>query len=158
MQFGLKNSAQAFQRLMDSIFGSLPFVFVYLKDLLIASRCASDHERHLREIFQLVRANGLFINKDKCLLGVSSLSFLGHNVTKDGISPMKKRVDAIVEFPQPTTKKQLQSFLGIINFYHCFLPHIADVLVTLHSVVVACGSSKTIPEGSWTAPCSDAFS
>ena len=88
MPFGLKNSAQAFQRLMDSMFGSLPFVFVYLDDLLIASKSPEEHEAHLREVFTLIRRNGLFINKSKCLLGVSSLTFLGHMVNKDGISPM----------------------------------------------------------------------
>ena len=80
MPFGLKNSAQAFQRLMDSIFGSIPFVFVYLDDLLIVSRSPKEHKAHLHEVFELLRQNGLFINKSKCLLGVSSLSFLGHKV------------------------------------------------------------------------------
>ena len=80
MPFGLKNSAQAFQRLMDSIFGSIPFVFVYLDDLLIASRSPKEHKAHLHEVFELLRQDSLFINKSKCLLGVSSLSFLGHKV------------------------------------------------------------------------------
>ena len=55
---------------MDSIFGSLPYVFVYLDDLLIASHSLAEHELHLRTIFGLLRDNGLFINKDKCRLGV----------------------------------------------------------------------------------------
>ena len=148
MPFGLKNSAQAFQRLMDSIFGSLPFVFVYLDDLLIASRSRAEHGQHLREVFELLRENGLFINKSKCLLGVSSLDFLGHRVDKDGVSPMTDRVSSIVSFPQPTTKKQLQSFLGMINFYHRFLPHIANTLIPLHGCVVACGRSKLIDDKS----------
>ena len=146
MPFGLKNSAQAFQRLMDSIFGSRPFVFVYLDDLLIASRSPTEHKAHLWEVFELLHQNGLFINKSKCLLGVSSLSFLGHKVSKDGISPMPERIEAITSFPQPKTKKQMQSFLGMVNVYHRVLPHIAEVLVPLHACVVACGNAKLIPE------------
>ena len=157
MPFGLKNSAQAFQRLMDSIFGSLPFVFVYLDDLLIASRSHREHEDHLRQVFELLRQNGLFINKDKCLLGVSSLSFLGHKVTRDGIAPMSERVEAILKFPTPNTKKQLQSFLGMVNFYHRFLPNIAETLVPLHSCVIACGNAKLIDKTLWTPQCERAL-
>ena len=71
MPFGLKNSAQAFQRLMDSIFGLVPFVLVYLDDLLIASTTQEEHYEHLKAVFTLLRDNGLFVNKDKCLLGLS---------------------------------------------------------------------------------------
>ena len=66
---------------MDSIFGSIPFVFVYLDDLLVASRNRKEHKQHLRRVLGLLRDNGLFINVDKCELGVSSLDFLGHNVS-----------------------------------------------------------------------------
>ena len=158
MPFGLKNSAQAFQRLMDSIFGSLSFVFVYLDDLLIASRSPAKHKTHLCEVFELLRQNGLFINKSKCILGVPSLSFLVHKVNKDEISPMPERVEAISAFPQPKTKKQLQSFLGMVNFYHRFIPHIADVLVPLHACIVACGNAKLIPDELWSPECTASFS
>ena len=114
MPFGLKNSAQAFQRLKDSIFGNIPYAFVYLDDVLVASKSVSDHEKHLRSVFTLLRDNGLFVNKSKCLLGVSSLNFLGHNVSRDGVRPMAERVSSITSFATPTTKKQLQSFLGMI--------------------------------------------
>ena len=123
---------------MDSIFGSLPYIFVYLDDLLIASRSLAEHENHPQTILGLLRDNDLFINKDKCLLGVPSLSFLGPDVSKEGISPMPERVASIWSFPTPKMKKQLQSFLGMVNFYHRFLPHIAGVLVPLHSCVVSC--------------------
>ena len=129
MPFGLKNSAQAFQRLMDSIFGSVPFVFVYLDDVLIASSSHEEHLEHLRTVFTLLQENGLFVNKDKCLLGVPSLDFLGHSVSAEGIRPLKSRVEAITSFPKPATKRNLQSFLGMVNFYHRFLPNIAETLI-----------------------------
>ena len=70
---------------------------------------------------------------------------------------MPERVEAITAFPLPKTKKQLQSFLGMVNFYHRFLPHIAEVLVPLHACVVACGNAKLIPEELWSSECLNSF-
>ena len=92
MPFGLKNSAQAFQRLMDSIFGSIPYVFIYLDDILIASKSRSEHFEHLRAVFSLLEENGLVVNGAKCELGVEELIFLGHKVTTQGILPLQERV------------------------------------------------------------------
>ena len=61
MPFGLKNAAQTFQRLMDSIFQHLDFVFVYLDDILVASKAPVEHYNHLRQIFTLLSSNGLII-------------------------------------------------------------------------------------------------
>ena len=73
MPFGLKNSAQAFQRLMDSVFRDLPFTFVYLDDILIASPDHLSHASHLRTVFQRLRDAGLALNADKCVLGACLL-------------------------------------------------------------------------------------
>ena len=62
MPFGLKNAAQAFQRLMDSIFGDIPYAFVYLDDILVASRTRQEHFAQLRQVFALLEENGLAVN------------------------------------------------------------------------------------------------
>jgi hypothetical protein len=131
MPFGLKNAAQTFQRLMDRLFRHLPFVFVYLDDILIASKDPTQHIQHLRLVFELLQEAGLRINPAKCTVMVSSLSFLGHNLDASGISPMEKHVKALAEFPPPSDLKDLQRFLGLINFYRRFLPGIAGILQPL---------------------------
>ncbi len=80
MPFGLQNAAQTFQRLMDRLFRHLPFVFVYLDDMLIASRNEREHMDHLRQVFAVLQENGLQINPAKCIFAAASLSFLGHHV------------------------------------------------------------------------------
>jgi cleavage and polyadenylation specificity factor subunit 1 len=117
MPFGLKNAAQTFQRLMDCLFRHLPFVFVYLDDILIASKNSTQHIQHLRLVFEVLQDAGLRINPAKCTFLVSSLSFLGHNLDASGISPMEKHVKALADFPPPADLKDLQRFLGLINFY-----------------------------------------
>ena len=77
MPFGMKNSAQAFQRLMDQVFRDLLFAFVYLDDILVASRDESEPKQHLREVLGKLRDNGMAVNASKCVLGQSSVKYLG---------------------------------------------------------------------------------
>ena len=86
MPFGLRNAAQTFQRFMDQILRGLPYAFIYLDDLLIASPDMSTHLTHLRHVFQLLSDNGIIINPNKCEFACSSLDFLGHHITSSGIT------------------------------------------------------------------------
>ena len=81
MPFGMKNSAQALQRLMDQVFRDLPFVFIYLDDILVASRDADEHKRHLREVLVKLRDNGMAINVSKCVLGQTAVKYLGQEIS-----------------------------------------------------------------------------
>jgi hypothetical protein len=131
MPFGLMNAAQTFQRLMDRLFGHLPFVFTYLDDHLIASATLEEHMQHLAMFFQVLQENGLTINPSKCTFAVSSVKFLGHMVDGNGIVPLPRHLQAIQEFSPPADIKQLQQFLGPVNFYRRFLPSAARTLKPL---------------------------
>ena len=131
MPFGLKNAAQTFQRMMDRIFKGLPYCFVYLDDILVASVNRKIHFRHLRSIFELLDQHGLVINPEKCIFGKSEIEYLGHTVSAAGIVPVRRQVQALQDFPPPTEVKQLQRFLGLINFYRRFLPSIARIMKPL---------------------------
>ena len=78
---------------------------------------------------------GLIINVNKCVVCSPSLEFLGHYVDADGIRPIETKVQAITDFPQPQTTKQLRQFLGLINFYHRFIPNCAHTLQPLHKLL-----------------------
>ena len=131
MPFGLKNSAQSFQRLMDSVLRDLPFLFVYLDDILVASTSKSQHLSHLRTLFERLNEHGLIVNPAKCQFGLSTIDFLGHRVTKDGAVPLPSKVEAVTQFPRPLTVKALQEFLGMVNFYHRFIPRAAQLMQPL---------------------------
>ena len=110
MPFGLKNAAQTFQRLMDVATQDLQGIFVYLDDILVASSTPADHIQHLTALLHRLKDYGLVVNKEKCLLGKSAIEFLGHLATGDGIKPLKKRVQADLDFERPRTSKQLNGF------------------------------------------------
>ena len=135
MPFGLKNAGQAFQRLMDTVLHGLQYVFVYLDDILVFSHSKQEHMTHLKEVFGRLREHGLIISPAKCKFGVKEIDFLGHHITSDGIFPLADKVQVILDFPRPTTTKGLQEFLGMVNFYHRFLPRAAAKLQPLYSAV-----------------------
>ena len=152
MPFGLKNAVQSFQRLMGGILRDVPFGFVYLDDILVASRSPQEHSQHLRQIFTLLSSNGLVINRAKCIFGVHELDFLGHHVSSRGIAPLAERVLALRNSGAPKDRTSLQQFLGMINCYHRFLPGIAGILAPLHAQASGKGQNTE-----WSAECQDAF-
>ena len=131
MPFGLKNAGMSFQRMIDRALQGLPFIFVYLDDILIASPDAASHRLHLQAVFHRLRQFGLVLNISKCVLGATSVDFLGHHITAGGAQPLTSQTAAIENFPQPNTIKELQGFLGLINFYRRFIPAAANILLPL---------------------------
>ena len=105
---------------------------------------------------RLSMGNGLAINPNKCELGVTELNFLGHRVTTEGIRPMSSRVDAIRSFATPVVKKDLQRFVGMVQFYGRFIRNVGSVLKPLHECIAKKG--KTVKEITWTDECAKAFS
>ncbi|CAB0007951.1 unnamed protein product [Nesidiocoris tenuis] len=121
MTFGLRNAGQTFQRFINEVLGDLDFVFVYLDDILIASSSADEHKQHVRKVFERLQHHGICLNPAKCLFGVETLSFLGFQVSADGIRPLPDRINALVQSERPTTCDQLRCFLGTINYYRRFV-------------------------------------
>ena len=150
--FGLKNAGQDFQRLMDEILGDLPRVYVYIDDILIASETIEQHLEDLESVFKTLAANGLVIQRSKCQLGKSSLEFLGYMVDQNGITPLPEKVAAIRACTQPTTVKELQRFLGMVNYYRKFLPRAASHLFHLFEALK--GKPKSL---TWTPECQQSF-
>ena len=145
MPFGLRNAAQTFQRFIDQVLQGLHFCYAYIDDLLIASRSTDEHRQHLHLVLERLSDHGILINPSKCAFGVEQLDFLGHHVDSQGIRPLEEKVQAIREFPQPTTQRKLREFLGLINFYHRFIPGAADILHPLNAILVASkDSTKTV--------------
>ena len=150
--FGLKNAGQDFQRLMDQILGDLPRVYVYIDDILVASENPEQHLKDLEEVFKTLSANGLVIQRSKCVLGVSELEFLGYQVNSTGITPLPDRVVAIRATTPPTSVKELQRFLGMVGYYRRFIPKAAAHLYHLFEALK--GKPKTLE---WTPECQLSF-
>ena len=126
--FWFEECRSTFQRFMDDICRDLGFVFVYLDDILVVSRSLDEHLQHLRAFFQRSADQGLVINPSKCEFGKAEGTFLSHTISAAGIRPHITRVDAFRPFPVPRDKSSLHRFVGLINYYHRFVPHCAEIL------------------------------
>ena len=155
MPFGLRNVAQTFQRFIDSVLRGLPCSYAYLDDILVASKDQDEHLSHLRQVFTRLQDYGIQLNASKCVLGVPFLEFLGHHVDQHGIRPLPSKVRVIQEFPQPRTQSELRQFLGLVNFYHRFVPGCASILQPLHDLLSP-PSKKDLPL-TWTPEADSAF-
>ncbi len=131
MPFRLRNAGQSFQRFMDEVLSGLDFAFCYLDDILIGSSSTEEHMQHLHLVLQRLQEYGLILNMEKCELACQEIDFLGHHITAEGASPILRHVQAIQDFPAPQDKKQLQTFLGMVNFYRRFIPAGANILLPL---------------------------
>lgn len=156
MPFGLKNSAQTFQRFMDEVLRGLQFCFAYIDDILIASPDADAHRHHLEQVFTRLQDYGIQINIDKSQFGVSTVDFLGHTVSSSGITPTSSRCTAIREFPKPKTQRQLKQFLGMLNYYNRFIPRCALLLQPLYAMVKPAKKGQSITLV-WTPEADNAF-
>lgn len=121
--FGLQNAMEALVRAIDLTLGHKveEFTLSYVDDLICLSETFEDkHLQHLEEIFQKFQDGGLTINPRKTLFCREEVKFLGYVFTRNGIGTDPEKLNAIREFPIPTTVKQLQSFLGFVNYYSRF--------------------------------------
>lgn len=131
MPFGLRNAAATFQRLMDKILEGLPFIFVYLDDILVSSVCEKSHERDLETVFKRLEEAGLVINIKKSEFFKEQVDFLGHQISAEGMRPLDRHVEAVKEFPRPQSKPDIMRFAGLINFFRTFIPGAAGLLQPL---------------------------
>ena len=95
MPMGLCNAGASFQRFVNEVLRGLPFVFVYIDDVLIFSKSREEHMRHLTLVFDRLKYFGLILNKDKCIFDVEEIVFLGHKVNREGVAPLESKVTAI---------------------------------------------------------------
>ena len=140
--FGLKNAAQASQRLMDTVCRVLDFLFVYLYDILVSSKSTSQHEAHLRSVFQRLASHGFVINEDKCRFGATTIDYMGHRIISHGALPLPAKVDAIRVFSRPKTVKGLQQFAGMVNLYHRLVPNAPHIMRHIYAALSDASSSR----------------
>ena len=154
--FGLRNSAQTFQRFMNVVLQGLDNVFCYIDDILIASKNEKEHQEHVRTVLKRLDDNGITINVQKCEFKKTTVEYLGYQVDEKGITPLAERTQVISEFKRPDTVQQLRRFLGMVNFYRESTPHAAKHQAQLNKYLI--GAKKNDKTSiTWNDVSSQAF-
>ena len=118
--------SNAFQRAMSEIFADMPFVKIYIDNLIVASRTFEEHEQRVRAVIERLTEANLRLAVPKLKIG-KELRLLGMLISKDGIKPDPKKIEGIMACPFPEDVTALQSFLGMINFFRPHFRHLGDV-------------------------------
>ena len=128
MGFGLTNAPATFTMMMSNVLR--PFlrksVVVFLDDLIF-SRSWDDHLKHLEEVFTALRKHQLFCKPSKCVLGVTSVKFLGHIISGSSLKPDDEKVAAVRDWPVPRSVSDIRRFLGFTNYFRRFIDHYSDI-------------------------------
>ena len=131
------NAGATFQRAMDiAFFGDKEkFVVIYLDDITVFSNSNEEHLKHLRQTFLKCRKFGLSLNPKNSHFVVHEGKLLGHLVSADGIKIDPERVKSILKISLPRSKKDVQSFIGKINFLKWFIPNFAETIKKINSML-----------------------
>ena len=151
MTFGFSNAPAAFQRAINYIFRDLDFVIIYLDDILVLSKTAKEHVKHLRIVFQRLLEYNLKLRIDKCKFFAKELKYLGFILDAQGIRPDPEYVDKIIELKPPTDKSGLKRVLGMINWLHRYIPRLSDFTWPLSQM------TRKDVKFDWNDECKEAF-
>ncbi|KAL0533851.1 hypothetical protein IC582_028122 [Cucumis melo] len=153
MSFGLTNAPAVFMDLMNRVFREFldTFVIVFIDDILIYSKTEAEHEEHLRMVLQTLRDNKLYAKFSKCEFWLKQVSFLGHVVSKDGVSVDPAKIEAVTGWTRPSTVSEVRSFLGLAGYYRRFVENFSRIATPLTQL-----TRKGAPFV-WSKACEDSF-
>lgn len=118
LPMGIKNSPDIFQAIMMDLLGDVDYARTYIDDILVTSDGSyADHLDKLSHVLERLQNAGFRANVRKCYFAKDNLEYLGYHLTRNGIQPQPKKVEAILRIAPPKTKRQLRHFLGMVNFY-----------------------------------------
>jgi len=137
---------------MDSLFGQNVNVEVFMDDIAIFSTGSfTSHLETLRSVLSILATEHFRINRSKCTFAATQVEYLGHTTTPSGIKPQIRKTSTVLNLQEPTNVKELRSFIGLVNYYHDFIPQRSHVLAPLTSL-----TSPKLPF-LWSKTCRVAF-
>ena len=133
LPMGLCNAPGTFMQLMNQTFADMldKSVLCFLDDILIFSRTAEEHLRHLRTVLTRLREQELYVKMSKCAFMQREVAFLGHRIGADGLRVAPDKIGAVQQWPRPKNVSDVRSFLGLANFYRRFVKDYSRIALPL---------------------------
>ena len=125
--FGLAQTPAYFQRLVNEVLSGLTFAFGCSDDILVYNPHMETHLEHLRILFERLRKADLKLKEVKCNFLKKHIQYLGHIVSGKGITPLPEKLESIQKMLPPKTPREIKQFLGLIGYYHKFVPRFSGL-------------------------------
>ncbi|KAL0543848.1 hypothetical protein IC582_018953 [Cucumis melo] len=153
MSFGLTNAPAVFMDLMNKVFREFldTFMIMFIDDIFIYSKTEAEHDEHLRMVLQTLQDNKLYAKFSKCEFWLKQVFFLGHVVSKAGVSLDPAKIEAVTSWPRPSTVSEVRSFLGLAGYYRRFVENFFRIATPLTQL-----TRKGAPFF-WSKTCKDSF-
>ncbi|KAA3677466.1 uncharacterized protein DEA37_0014526 [Paragonimus westermani] len=151
LPFGVKCAPAIFQQIMDTMLNCLAFAVSYMDDIIIVSPSPDEHKTHLEQVFNRIHEYGFTLRKQKCEFFLPQIKYLGFIVDCNGRRPDPAKISAIKDLPSPTNRVQLQSFLGLVNYYNSFVPNMHQLRAPLNNLL------RKDTKWVWSHECQSAF-
>jgi len=138
MFFGLTNSPATFQAMMNELLRDLintGKVAVFIDDVIVGTETEEGHDKLVAEVVKRLEENNLYVKPEKCKWKIKEVEFLGVVIGPEGIKMEKKKVKGVLEWPTPKCVKDVQKFLGLVNYYCRFIKNFALIVRPLHDMV-----------------------
>ncbi|KAI8490629.1 hypothetical protein Bbelb_318970 [Branchiostoma belcheri] len=135
LPFGLKVSQDVFQRKVDETYRGCKGAIGIADDIQVFGKTERDHDLHLHEAMEKTRQAGIKLNAAKCTIKESECTFFGMIYSADGVKPDPEKVEAITNMEEPRDKKELRSFLGLIQYMSSFIPRLADHTASIRELL-----------------------
>jgi len=135
LPFGLSCSSDMFQKKIDETYHDMNFVTGIADDLVIMGYDDEDHDRNMKQFLDRTREKGIKLNPEKCIFKCTKIPFFGMVTGENGLEPDPKKVQAILDMKRPENKKDLQSYLGMVNYLARFSPYIAELSIPLRDLL-----------------------
>jgi hypothetical protein len=135
LPFGTSVSSQIFQSFISNVLTNVKGTIVYQDDILLMSSNETDHIKLLDEVLSRLQSAGVKINHNKCKYFTDKVTYLGYVFSKDGVYPASNKMDAIINCPYPKNVKEVQSFIGLCNYYSRFIKNFSTVFAPLYKLL-----------------------
>ena len=127
LPFGITSAPEHFQQRMNSLLLGLQGVLCVMDDIIVFGKNQQEHNGRLHAVLTRLSASGMTLNSEKCEFSKNRLTFLGHVIDSQGISPDPSKTAAITHMDPPKSVTELRRFLGMINQLGKFTPNIAEL-------------------------------